>query len=105
MYLTHRKKLLLCLLVLVLCLWVIYQTPQLALQYDKSMVSLQWEVDRCIHKQGLDPQSRLGPEGLLSHYTLTAYPQGLVSISPAALHHSNKHFTTRAPAHLRGVYA
>ena len=103
MYLTHRKKLLLCLLVLVLCLWVIYQTSQLALQYDKSMISLQWEVDRCVHKQGLDPQSRLGPSHLFSHHTLTTFPEGLASVSPAVLHHSHKQFTTRAPAHLKGV--
>lgn len=100
MFLSYRRKLLGCGLVLGVCLWVIYRTSQLAFQYDKLLVTLQWEADRCIHKQGLDSKARLGSVDLFSRLLLGGYPEELVSVSPAVLHHSARHFSFRAPQHL-----
>lgn len=100
MFLSYRKKLLGCGLVLLVCLWVIYRTSQLAFQYDKLLASMQWEADRCIHKQGVDSMARVGSVDVFSHLSLGVYPEGLVSVSPAVLHHTARYFSSRAPEHL-----
>ena len=104
MHLSYRKKLLGCFLVLVVCLWVIYQTTILAVKYDKLVNSLNWELDRCIHKQGLDSKGKLGPEDLYSHFTLQGYPGDLTTVGPTVLEHSPRLFTARSPKEQRGTW-
>lgn len=102
MHLSYRKKLFGCFLILVVCLWVIYQTTILAVKYEKLVNSLNWELDRCFHKQGLDSKGRLGSGDLYSHFTIQGYPGDLTTVSPAVFEHSPRLFTARAPNEQRG---
>ena len=103
MHLTFRKKVIGCFLVLLVCLWVIFKTSQLALRYDKLVSALEWEVDRCIHKQGLDTKGRLGPPELYTHYSIKGYPEGLCSVGPAVFEHTPRQFVTRAHPEHKGM--